>query len=64
MIVGGKDEEVLALNRSSSRLLSCVQGLVVVQGASHLFEEPGMLEQVAMLSVDWFLKHLVTAHSS
>lgn len=64
MIVGGKDEEVLALNRSSSQLLSCIQQLAVVQGASHLFEEPGMLEQVAALSADWFRQHLVQESAS
>lgn len=56
--------EVLALNRSSSQLLSCIQQLAVVQGASHLFEEPGMLEQVAALSADWFRQHLVQESAS
>lgn len=58
LIVGGEDNEVLALNRASSGLLACEQQLAVVQGATHLFEEPGALEQVAKLSADWFLEHL------
>lgn len=58
LIVGGEDDEVLALNRASSGLLACEQQLAVVQGATHLFEEPGALEQVAKLSADWFLDHL------
>lgn len=58
LIVGGEDDEVLALNRASSGLLACEQQLAVVQGATHLFEEPGALEQVAKLSADWFLEHL------
>lgn len=58
MIVGGEDDEVLALNRRSSRLLSCEQQLSVVPGATHLFEETGTLGQVAELAADWFLRHL------
>lgn len=58
LIVGGEDDEVLALNRASSGLLACEQQLAVVQGATHLFEEPGALEQVAKLSADWVLEHL------
>lgn len=58
LIVGGEDDEVLALNCASSGLLACEQQLAVVQGATHLFEEPGALEQVAKLSADWFLDHL------
>lgn len=58
LIVGGEDDEVLALNRASSGLLACEQQLAVVQGATHLFEEPGALEQVAKLSADWFLEYL------
>lgn len=59
MIVGARDEEVLALNRTSSELLRCESGVAVVPGATHLFEEPGALEQVAQLATDWFLRHLV-----
>jgi putative phosphoribosyl transferase len=59
LIVGGADELVLELNR---RALSLLPGsgneLVVVPGATHLFEEPGALEQVASLARDWFVRHL------
>lgn len=58
MIVGGDDHEVLSLNRNSSRQLQCEQHIAVVQGATHLFEEPGTLEEVARLSAGWFLRHL------
>lgn len=58
MIVGGEDDEVLALNRASSRLLTCAQHLAVVPGATHLFEEPGTLQAMAVLAADWFLQHL------
>lgn len=58
MIVGGEDDEVLALNRASSRRLTCVQQVAVVRGATHLFEEPGALAQVEVLAADWFCLHL------
>ena len=60
MIVGGNDLEVLALNRSArDALLSTDAQLLTVPGASHLFEEPGALDQVARLAGDWFATHLV-----
>lgn len=59
LIVGAEDGDVLALNRVSSGLLTCEQQLAVVQGATHLFEEPGALEKVAELSADWFRQHLL-----
>lgn len=58
MIVGGADDEVLALNRASSQRLTCAQQLAVVPGATHLFEEPGTLQEMAVLAADWFLRHL------
>lgn len=58
MIVGSDDHEVLALNRNSSRHLGGEQHVAVVQGATHLFDEPGTLEEVARLSADWFLQRL------
>jgi pimeloyl-ACP methyl ester carboxylesterase len=58
LIVGGADEQVLELNRRALDLLRAEKQLVVVPGASHLFEEPGALEQVARLAVDWFSHHL------
>lgn len=58
LIVGARDEAVLALNRDALAQLGCEAELAVVPGATHLFEEPGTLEQVAELARDWFLRHL------
>jgi len=58
LIVGGADAAVLELNREAQRQLCCESKLTVVPGASHLFEEPGALEAVARLAVDWFTQHL------
>jgi dienelactone hydrolase len=57
-IVGGADLPVLRMNREVSQQLQCEQRLAVVPGATHLFEEPDALEQVAMLAGDWFCRHL------
>ena len=58
LIVGGDDEPVLTLNRRARSRLTCPSRLVVVPGATHLFEERGALERVAGLARDWFLTHL------
>jgi putative phosphoribosyl transferase len=58
LIVGGFDDVVLELNRDAARLLRCEHDLVVVPGATHLFEEPGTLEVVADLARRWFTDHL------
>jgi pimeloyl-ACP methyl ester carboxylesterase len=59
LIVGSLDEVVLALNRQAlDRLPAAEANLVVVPGASHLFEEPGALEAVSQLAVRWFQEHL------
>jgi putative phosphoribosyl transferase len=58
LIVGGNDLPVISLNRDALARLSCEKHLEVVPGASHLFEEPGALEQVARLARDWFGRHL------
>jgi putative phosphoribosyl transferase len=58
LIVGGRDEPVLELNRHALALLRCPKQLVVVPGATHLFEEPETLEEVAQLAEQWFLRHL------
>jgi putative phosphoribosyl transferase len=58
LIVGGADPVVLALNEEAMRRMrSAPVELVVVPGATHLFEEPGTLEQVARLARDWFVGH-------
>jgi pimeloyl-ACP methyl ester carboxylesterase len=54
LIVGSFDEAVLELNRAAQRRLRCENRLVVVEGATHLFEEPGKLEEVARRAGEWF----------
>ena len=58
LIVGGRDEVVLELNREALESLTCEAQLTVVEGATHLFEEPGALEEVSRLACDWFARHL------
>jgi putative phosphoribosyl transferase len=58
LIVGGADSAVLALNREALEQISGRRELVVVPHATHLFEEPGALDDVARLAGDWFLRHL------
>lgn len=58
LIVGSRDEVVLDLNRQAAAAMSAECRIAVVQGATHLFEEPGTLEQVAALARTWFLDHL------
>ncbi|MBM4796576.1 phosphoribosyltransferase [Streptomyces sioyaensis] len=59
LIVGGNDTMVIELNRAAQTALRCENQLEIVPGATHLFEEPGALQQVADLARDWFLTHLV-----
>ncbi len=59
LIVGGSDTVVLELNRKAATELRCPHELVVVPGASHLFEEPGALESVAAHTAEWFRRYLV-----
>jgi len=63
LIVGENDPVVRELNRDSLEKLACTKELLVVPGATHLFEEPGKLEEVADLTADWFVKHLL-AHEA
>jgi putative phosphoribosyl transferase len=60
-IVGGRDTQVLELNRRAAALLHGPHQLVVVEGAGHLFEEPGTLDTVARAAIAWFGEHLHTA---
>jgi pimeloyl-ACP methyl ester carboxylesterase len=57
LIVGGDDEEVLDLNEQAFEKMNCEKELKVVEGATHLFEEEGKLEEVAQLATEWFVKH-------
>jgi dienelactone hydrolase len=58
LIVGGNDEPVIGLNRQALAQLRCEKDLIIVPGATHLFEEPGALDEVASLARHWFLRHL------
>jgi putative phosphoribosyl transferase len=65
LLVGALDEKVVSLNRQALRRLQCQnKQLVLVPGATHLFEEPGTLEQVAQAAAAWFAEHLAPAHGS
>jgi putative phosphoribosyl transferase len=59
LIVGENDGQVIQLNREALAQLRCEKQLMIVPGATHLFEEPGALEVVARLASDWFERHLV-----
>jgi putative phosphoribosyl transferase len=58
LIVGGRDEPVIELNREAMEKLVCPARLEIVPGATHLFEEPGTLERVAELAREWLARHL------
>jgi len=67
LIVGGDDWDVLQLNRNAMSNLRCKAKLQLIPGATHLFEEPGALDQVSRLGGTWFRRHFVeesTAHRS
>jgi dienelactone hydrolase len=59
LIVGGNDGQVIQLNRAALAELRCEKQLMIVPGATHLFEEPGALDEVARLARDWFHRHLI-----
>ena len=63
LIVGSMDEEVAELNRIAFEQLSVEKQLMIVDGATHLFEEPGKLEEVARIATAWFQQYLVTMPS-
>jgi pimeloyl-ACP methyl ester carboxylesterase len=58
LIVGGHDGPVIEMNEEAFALLTCEKKMVIVPKATHLFEEPGALEAVARLALDWFCQHL------
>ncbi|XAS63690.1 phosphoribosyltransferase [Micrococcaceae bacterium Sec5.8] len=64
LIVGSYDHDVLELNRKAKSVLRCPNQLAVVQGATHLFEEPGTLAAAAILARDWFVDYLLHAKTS
>ncbi len=59
LLVGGSDAEVIQLNRQAIEQMTAQKKLIVIPGATHLFEEPGTLEEVAKFSTNWFLRYLV-----
>jgi len=61
LIVGGADVPIIPLNEAALRMLTCEKELAIVPHATHLFEEPGALEEVARLTVDWLTRHLPRA---
>jgi dienelactone hydrolase len=58
LLVGARDPEVIRLNENALARMHCVRSLEIIPDASHLFEEPGTLDQVAHLAVDWFMRYL------
>jgi dienelactone hydrolase len=63
LIVGGLDYLVIEMNRDAYARLGCEKELKIIPGATHLFEEPGTLEEVARLAGDWFRRHLNSVES-
>jgi putative phosphoribosyl transferase len=57
LIVGGRDDVVIQLNREAFERLKGAKELQIIPGATHLFEEPGTLDRVAQLARDWFVRH-------
>jgi putative phosphoribosyl transferase len=64
LIVGGEDDVVIDLNEKARAQMPCEVKIDIIPGATHLFEEPGALEQVAKLATDWFVRHLCGKHAS
>ncbi|BBG65842.1 phosphoribosyl transferase domain protein [Hydrogenimonas sp.] len=58
LIVGGNDSGVIELNEAAYERLRCEKRLVLIPGATHLFEEPGALEKVSVIAKEWFVEHL------
>jgi putative phosphoribosyl transferase len=58
LIVGGDDDVVIELNEQALRLLRCPKDLMIIPGATHLFPEPGALEEVSRLAKEWFVRYL------
>jgi putative phosphoribosyl transferase len=64
LIVGGEDDVVIELNKQAIKRMRCEVKLEIIPGATHLFAEPGALEQVAQLASDWFVDHLAAKWTS
>ena len=59
LLVGGNDGPVIEMNRDAYDQMTCERRMIIIPGASHLFEEPGTLEEVARLAAEWFTRYLV-----
>ncbi len=64
LIVGGNDLSVIEMNREALTQLRCERRLVIVHGATHLFEEPGALDEVARRAREWFERHLAPVEAA
>ncbi len=64
LIVGSEDREVLQLNEAALDALTCTKELAIVEGATHLFEEPGAMQQVCRLAAHWFQTHAALAENA
>jgi putative phosphoribosyl transferase len=64
LLVGGRDQGVIELNRAAYEVMTCEKQLSIIPGATHLFEEPGALEEVARQACAWFLSHFGFTHLS
>ena len=64
LIVGGNDDIVIELNREALAVMRCPKELVIIPGATHLFPEPGALEEVARLAADWFCRFFKASNES
>ena len=64
LLVGGWDDEVITLNREAFEHLRCTKELIIIPGATHLFEEPGTLEEVARQAAVWFSRYLKPANAA
>lgn len=58
LLVGGRDDVVIELNQAAYEVMSCEKEFSIIPGATHLFEEPGTLEEVARQATAWFKRHL------
>jgi dienelactone hydrolase len=61
LIVGGEDRMIIGLNKKAYNLITVEKRLKIIPGATHLFEEPGALEEVAALAAEWFKVHLIAS---
>jgi putative phosphoribosyl transferase len=64
LLVGELDQQVIMLNQEALKKIQAIKNLEIVKSATHLFEEPGTLEQVALLSGNWFIKYLASKTST